>query len=119
MPKDKVNKGIQDIQKWITNFDYDSLAVNIFTEKTIANFYFAESNNYLKMLLFRALLEICPSVKNTQDDTLIKYINESYHIENDYVYYLDMLKFETVPEFIIDKLNSYMTKKYNPNNKPV
>ncbi len=37
-----------------------------------------------------------PSRENKKEDVLVKFINESYHIENDYAYYLDMVKFETV-----------------------
>lgn len=113
MPEDIVAKGIQDIQKWITDFDYDYLITNIYNEEAIAQLYFNESNNYLKLQLFRALFEICPSKEIKENDALLKFIHESYHIENDYAYYLDMIKFETVPEFIIDTINSYMIKTYN------
>ena len=40
-------------------------------------------------------------------------INESYHIENDYAYYLDMVKFETVPEYIVKAIDDYMERTYS------
>ena len=104
-------KGIQDIKEWITDFDYQSLIANVYNE-AITRLYFEESNRYLKLQLFRALFEICPSKEIKEDDVLLKFIHESYHIENDYAYYLDVIKFEIIPEFIIDIIDEYMKKTY-------
>ena len=105
-------KGIQDIKEWITDFDYQSLIANVYNEEAITRLYFEESNRYLKLQLFRALFEICPSKEIKEDDVLLKFIHESYHIENDYAYYLDVIKFEIIPEFIIDIIDEYMKKTY-------
>ena len=48
-----------------------------------------------------------------EEDVLVKFINESYHIENDYAYYLDMVKFETVPEYIVKAIDDYMERTYS------
>lgn len=53
-----------------------------------------------------------PSKEIKEEDILVKFINESYHIENDYAYYLDMVKFETVPEYIVKAIDDYMKKTY-------
>ncbi|WFU14650.1 hypothetical protein [Bradyrhizobium sp. CB3481] len=37
------------------------------------------------------------------DDVIRKFINESYHIENEYVMQLNPHKFESIPEYIIDE----------------
>ena len=70
-------------------------------------------NDYLKIQLFRALFEVNPSREIKEEDVLVKFINESYHIENDYAYYLDMVKFETVPEYIVNAIDEYMERTYS------
>ena len=39
-----------------------------------------------------------------------KFVNESYHIENDYLFSLSPLQYETVPQYVIDGLNSELSK---------
>lgn len=69
--------------------------------------------NFERLQLFRALFEVNPGKEIKEEDVLVKFINESYHIENDYAYYLDMVKFETVPEYIVRAIDNYMEKTYS------
>lgn len=92
MPQSEVQAGCTEIQKWIANFDYYKLYNEVYNEETLSELYFAETNDYLKIQLFRALFEVNPSKEIKEEDVLVKFINESYHIENDYAYYLDMVK---------------------------
>ena len=113
MPPAEIQKGCTEIKKWIQNFDYDELYKDVYNEEKLAELYFVETNDYLKIQLFRALFEVNPSRKIKEEDVLVKFINESYHIENDYAYYLDMVKFETVPEYIVKAIDDYMGKTYS------
>ena len=113
MPQAEIQKGCTEIKKWIQNFDYDELYRNVYNEEKLAELYFAETNDYLKIQLFRALFEVNPSREIKEEDVLVKFINESYHIENDYAYYLDMVKFETVPEYIVKAIDDYMERTYS------
>lgn len=113
MPQAEIQKGCTEIKKWIQNFDYDELYRDVYNEEKLAELYFAETNDYLKIQLFRALFEVNPSREIKEEDVLVKFINESYHIENDYAYYLDMVKFETVPEYIVKAIDDYMERTYS------
>ena len=113
MPQAEIQKGCTEIKKWIQNFDYDELYKDVYNEEKLAELYFAETNDYLKIQLFRALFEVNPSREIKEEDVLVKFINESYHIENDYAYYLDMVKFETVPEYIVKAIDDYMERTYS------
>ena len=62
---------------------------------------------------FALTFEVNPSREIKEEDVLVKFINESYHIENDYAYYLDMVKFETVPEYIVKAIDDYMERTYS------
>lgn len=113
MPQGEVQEGCTEIRKWIQNFDYCKLYNDVYNEKRLAELYFLEINSYLKIQLFRAFFEVNPSKEIKAEDVLVKFINESYHIENDYAYYLDMIKFETVPEYIVNAIDNYMKKTYS------
>ncbi len=43
-------------------------------------------------------------------DTFKKFINESYHIENDFIFQLNPTKYDLVPEFIIEECDEYIKK---------
>lgn len=109
---DEVKEGTEDIKKWIDKFDYEKLIAEIYNEQSLALMYLKETNHYLKVQLFRALFEVVPQMEIKDDDVLVKFINESYHIENDYAYYLDVIKYEMVPEYIINAIDKYMMEKY-------
>lgn len=59
--------------------------------------FHATSVGYEKIQLFR--------IFNAEhdDDVIRKFINESYHIENEYVMQLNPYKFESVPEYVVEE----------------
>lgn len=109
---DEYSNGIAAVKSLIPEFDYNLLITDYFNEEKLIGFYSVEQNSYLKILIFRALMEVVTLPEIEGEDTIIKFINESYHIENDYAYYLDMLKFDTVPSYIINSINEFMASKY-------
>jgi hypothetical protein len=57
----------------------------------------ATNVGYEKIQLFRI-------VDGEHDDDVIrKFINESYHIENEYVMQLNPHKFESIPEYVVEE----------------
>lgn len=107
-------EGITEIKDFFNDvdFDYSALISDYFNEAKLVDFYFLETNAYLKLQIFRALLEVVPLPEIENNDTLIKFINESYHIENDYAYYLDVLKFDMVPSYIIKSVDTFMNQRH-------
>ena len=111
MESEEKNNGIEKIKEYITEFDYDNLKNNTYTINRIKNLYENEKKPYLRVQLFRAICEIKPKDKlkiSQLDDAWYKFINETYHIENDYLHYLDILKFNIVPSYISGKVNELM-----------
>jgi hypothetical protein len=53
------------------------------------------SNSYEKLQVFRL---IAPKSGNS---VMQKFINETYHIENEFICQLDPVKFDTIPEYVI------------------
>ena len=62
----------------------------------------------LKLQIFRVYIGIGNIRGKLEDDVLLKFIDEIFHIENDYIYCLDFLKFDTVPSHIISRCDKFM-----------
>jgi ABC-type lipoprotein export system ATPase subunit len=104
--------GITKIKEYIPDFDYDELKNNIYTKESVKNLYNIETNAYLKVQLFREMNEILTrnEVKITQmDGAWYKFIDETYHIENDYLHFLDIIKFNIVPSYIIENVDKIVS----------
>lgn len=110
MSQEEIDLGISFIRKFIVNFEYNDILKNNYNTKSILNLYESENNNYLKSQIFREYLEIS-NKRGQLDDVVIKFVDEIYHIENDYIYSLDLIKFDTIPNFIIDKIDAFMKKE--------
>ena len=105
--------GISKIKEYIPDFDYDELKNNIYTKEGVKNLYGIETNAYLKVQLFREMNEILThsEVRITQmDSAWYKFIDETYHIENDYLHFLDIIKFNIVPSYIVDNVNKIISE---------
>ncbi len=110
------NNGISKIAEYIENFNYDNLKRNTYTIEGVKDLYAIESNAYLRVQLFRTICEIAD--KNTfrvsnLDSGWYKFIDETYHIENDFLHYLDIKKFNIVPSYISNKVTEMMNKLNN------
>ncbi len=108
---DEIKEGIACIQTFINDFDYEKIRKEIINTTKLLELYTAETNSFLKLQLFRLYLEIDGIRSKIQDNVLLKFIDEIYHIENDYIYYLDFLKFDTVPTHIIDSCDKFIERE--------
>ena len=99
-----------EIKKYINEFDYMEVLNKYYNKEYILEKFFKEDNNYIKSQLFRIYLEISGE-RDCLDNNLLKFIDEIYHIENDYIFIIDLIKFDTIPDYIMDKINEYMKEK--------
>lgn len=89
-----------EIRKYIPDFDYDQLAAASRDQESLTARFRATDVGYEKVQLFRMLLALDPeSFKG--DEVFTKFVNETYHIENEYVMQLNPKEFDAVPEFVI------------------
>jgi hypothetical protein len=93
------------IKGFISDFDYATMLSECKPEKLLDR-YATETSAYIKMLILRAYTEQDKDARERlrhTNDVLRKYIDETYHIENDYLYSLDVRRFNIVPDnYIID-----------------
>lgn len=107
-PADIVS-GEQFITNYIADFSYRNYQHDTFNKIDIVDLYKNEPNNYFKLQIFRVLIEIAKiRSKIKENQPLLKYIDEQFHIENDYIYYLDLNKYDVVPDFIIPTCDEFL-----------
>ncbi|UEM17930.1 hypothetical protein J4G43_052925 (plasmid) [Bradyrhizobium barranii subsp. barranii] len=81
----------------LPGFDYDILIADTKSVATIKAKFHATTVGYEKIQLFRIL------GSEHDHDVIRKFINESYHIENEYVMQLNPHRFEIVPEYVVEE----------------
>jgi len=110
MTEEEKQAGINYINNFIQDFDYNDINKNVLNKDNILNMYKSEQNNYIKTQIFRVYLAVTDK-RRTLDEVMLKFIDEIYHIENDYIFSLDLISFDMIPEFIISKINEFMSKE--------
>lgn len=111
MSPEEICAGIEKIKEFIPDFSFDNLLNNTYTRDGIKALYNTETNAYFKIQLFRALKNVDNAYKvslKPMDNAWYKFIDETYHIQNDYLHYLDVIKFNIVPDYIMKKVDEVM-----------
>lgn len=116
LPKKIFEDGCKEISSTykIEDFSYDEWYEKLSAEQLQQNFYEISKNNkekYNKVITTRLLLErkegsltqLCRT-----NPGLYKYINETNHIENDYIFQLDPRKYYCIPKDYEKELDEYM-----------
>lgn len=98
MTEEEILKGIQEIKKYIPDFDYQTEFTKTQDNHILLVLYNTAKSNYEKLQLYRI-------IKNTNSNNLVvkKFVNETFHIENDYLFQLNPREYDTVPKYIIDE----------------
>ena len=110
LTEDEIKSGEEYIKHFINDFDSKKM-LSIINDNLILNLYKKEENNYVKTQLFRMYLERSNNKAKTKDKVLLKFTDEIYHIENDYIFSLNLIKFDTIPSYIIAKMDAFMKQE--------
>jgi len=95
------DRSIVEIQKVIPGFDYESLLAQLKDLKALTAKFEATDVGYEKVQLFRIASALAPHATGG-DAAFKKFVNESYHIENEYVMQLNPRYFDAVPEHVVE-----------------
>lgn len=89
------------IRKFIPAFSYATVLAAIKDKAEMKRRFTEATIGYDKIQLFRIFKELHGSVAAEPDSILQKFVNESFHIENEYVMQLNPHKFDNVPEYVV------------------
>jgi len=114
------DKGCTEIQRLLDcdDFDYEFLVKNEFSKEKIMEKYNNETNSYKKIQLFRAYYNSDKKDErkvNKENPVIKKFVDGSYHIENDYTHCLDYRKFNIIPNDIMNEVDKLMAELVNYN----
>jgi energy-coupling factor transporter ATP-binding protein EcfA2 len=110
MSQEHIELGESYISDYISDFSFNSYLTLYFQKDYLLTLYKTEPNNYYKLQIFRILLGML-NLRTQIDDVLLKYIDEQFHIENDYMFYLDLNVYDIMPDYIIPKCDEYLQNK--------
>ena len=104
MEPGKFANGCAEISNQLNGFSYPDLLNRLTDIGALKLLYGASANGYEKLQVFRLL------GLNVGNSVIQKFINESYHIENEFICQLDPAKFDTIPEYVIAECDKLLTQ---------
>ena len=107
LSKEVFDSGCADIQEYLSGLTYDNILADLTDDKLQE--LIENASDYEKVIAIRLKLERNPELfaqLRKQSPATFKFINETNHIENDYVFQLDPLKFYCIPVFYLDELKA-------------
>ncbi|HGY9596901.1 TPA: AAA family ATPase [Vibrio campbellii] len=96
MDASKLDEGVSRISSSITNFSYEETLARLKDKAELRGIYDGCSSGYEKLQIFRLFEDVV-----VENSVLQKFINETYHIENEYICQLDPTKFDLIPEYVV------------------
>lgn len=98
MTAEEISAATLEIRKKVPAFDYNTNLVMLKDQDGMLEIYKAAKLNYEKLQIFRII-----TGETLESDVINKFINETFHIENEYIMQLNPCKYETIPSYIIDE----------------
>lgn len=106
----------RSIQKSIPEFAYDEVVAELQDFGGLKAKFEATDIGYEKVQIFRVLAELEPEQLKT-GSAFQKFLNESYHIENEYVMQLNPREFDAVPEYVTSACGELLEAVTYPTNQ--
>ena len=101
--------GEAKIKKIISKFKYVKILEIVNNTEELKKNYNSIENGYEKLQIFRIING--EFTKNDDfSDVMKKFINETYHIENDFIHQLNPIEYDLIPEFIIKECDDFITR---------
>ncbi|CAI1835956.1 cobalt transporter ATP-binding subunit [Serratia proteamaculans] len=111
MAPTKLHDGCSTIAERIPGFNYTHMLNILSTPEHIRALYRRCQTGYEKLQVFR-LLE-----PETDNRVIRKFVNETYHIENEFICQLDPARFDLIPEYVVAECDRLLTPLQVVNNE--
>ena len=97
----EIEEAASEIQAKLPSFDYERILADLNDEQHMKEAYERARYNYEKLQIFRIIKD-----SFSESSVINKFINETFHIENEFIMQINPCKYEVVPSYIIDECNS-------------
>ena len=111
MTEKAVNKGLQQMKLYISGMSYDKMVMQVSTKKLIDELH--GDNIYYKILAIRLIFirkEGMMTILRRDYPEACKFLNETNHIENDYIFQLNPEKYFSIPELYVTEIKEFIDK---------
>lgn len=98
MDAESILEATNRIYEDIEDFDYDTLCSYARCNANLIRLYDEAQSNYEKLQIYRMLFD-----PTREEHIMRKFLNEIYHIENDYLFQLDPTRYNSIPNYIISE----------------
>jgi len=98
MTEEEIHIGTGKIINYVFDFDYNRLIQLTKDSAELVHIYKLCTNNYEKLHIYRII-----KAENSSNDIVKKFVNETFHVENDFIFQLNPRVYITVPQYIIDE----------------
>lgn len=103
MDSAKFVSGCAEICAKFANFTYSEVVARVTDSSVLKTLYGTSASGYEKLQIFRLL------GLDGENSVIQKFINETYHIENEFICQLDPAKFDTIPEYVVAECNKILS----------
>ena len=101
------NAGNLKIKEIIPSFEYDTFLTMIEDKENLKSLYNGTDNSYAKLNIFRLIYN---DIISEIPSVLRKFINETFHIENELICQLNPNEYDLVPDFILEECDNFITE---------
>ena len=103
MTPEEINSGTESIKKYVPTFSYQNELSKVKNIQKSIELYKDSTSGYEKLQIYR-IIKVNENTDDFDDNDVIKkFVNETYHIENDYLFQLNPCDYEIVPHYIIEE----------------
>ena len=112
MPQNLIDQGMQEICKYMPGYTYEKM-IDELKSSNLVKEVSENSNVYYRILAIRLLFErektLLQQLKKEYPGAC-KFLNETNHIENDYVFQLNPEKYFAIPEVYVNQIRDFIDK---------
>lgn len=101
MSEEDMAEATTKIRELVDIFNYDDLCRIANDNVAMLAMYHNADSNYEKLQIYRMIFDPAG-----EEHVVRKFINETYHTENDYLFQLNPVRFNTIPSYIIRECDS-------------
>jgi ABC-type lipoprotein export system ATPase subunit len=106
MTKEEISAAVEEIKNYMANFDYNILLSKTKDDEYMKKLYHESFCNYEKLHIYRVLYD--EKTDKIESSVITKFINQAFHMENDYIYQLNPCEYQLVPQFVIDECDNQL-----------